>query len=137
MPLRQKKEKDSASKNDALTLLRLQQQLLQLTAATAALEDVQKLVHETALYNFTSAQDRRTLMRIRIEAQANTVEETVKQRSFYISAKKQLEYQFSLPKYRPRKSQVSRSGQAHARAPPPRLDQVANLLIGENAMTTV
>ena len=33
-----------------------------------------------------------------------------KSRSFYISTKKQLEHQFSLPKYRPRKSQVSRSG---------------------------
>ena len=87
MPRRQKKETDTAG-NDALTLLRLQQQVLQLTRAKAAL-DVQKLVHETALYNFTSAQDRRTLnaaqsclnsLRIRIEAQVNTVEETVKQR---------------------------------------------------------
>ena len=89
MPRPQKKETDSADNNDALTLLRLQQQVLQLTAAKAALDDVQKLVHETALYNFTSAQDRRTLstaqcclnsLRIRIEAQVNTVEETVKQR---------------------------------------------------------
>ena len=60
-----------------------------LTAAKAALEDVRKLVHEPALYNFTCAQVRRTLstaqscldsLRIRIEAQVNTVEETVKQR---------------------------------------------------------
>ena len=86
MPRRQKKETDSAGNNDALTLLRLQQQVLQLTTAKTALEDVQKLVHETALYNFTSAQDRRTLntaqcclnsLRIRVEAQVNTVEETV------------------------------------------------------------
>ena len=44
--------------------------------AKQCLEDIQKLVHETALYNFTSAQDRRTLstaqnclnsLRIRIE----------------------------------------------------------------------
>ena len=88
MPRRQKKEKDSACHNDALTLLRLQQQVIQLTTAKTALEDVQKLVHETALYNFTSAQDRRTLstaqscldsLRIRIEAQVDTIEETVKQ----------------------------------------------------------
>ena len=89
MPRRQKKGMDSTGDNDALTLLRLQQQVLQLTTAQTALEDIQKLVHETALYNFTSAQDRRTLntaqcclnsLRIRIEAQVNTVEETVKQR---------------------------------------------------------
>ena len=89
MPRRQKKETDLAGNNDALTLLRLQQQVLKLTTAKAALEDVQKLVHETALHNFTSAQDRRTLstaqscldsLRIGIEAQVNTVEETVKQR---------------------------------------------------------
>ena len=70
-------------------MLRLQQQVLQLTTAKTALEDIQKLVHETALYNFSSAQDRRTLstaqsclngLRIRIEAQVNTVEEIVKQR---------------------------------------------------------
>lgn len=94
MPRRQKKETDSAGNNDALTLLRLQQQVLQLTTAKTALEDVQKLVHETALYNFTSAQDRRTLntaqcclnsLRIRVEAQVNTVEETVKQRQVSLS----------------------------------------------------
>ena len=88
MPRRQKKETDVAGNNDALTLLRLQQHVLKLTAAKTALEDVQQLVHETALYTFTSAQDRRTLstvqkcldsLRIRIEAQANTVEEAVKQ----------------------------------------------------------
>ena len=80
--------------NDALTLLRLQQHVLQLTEANAALEDIQKLVHETALYNFTSEQDRRTLntaqcclnsLRIRVEAQVNTVEETVKQRQLSLS----------------------------------------------------
>ena len=63
--------------------------MLQLTTARATLDDVLKLVHETTLYNFTSAQDRRTLntaqscldsLRIRLEAHANTVEETVKQR---------------------------------------------------------
>ena len=89
MSRRQKKETDFVGNNDALTLLRLQQQVHKLTAAKTALEDVQKLVHETALYNFTCAQDRRTLstaqscldsLRIRIEAQVNTVEETVKQR---------------------------------------------------------
>ena len=88
MRRRQKKETDVAGNNDALTLLRLQQHVLKLTAAKTALEDVQQLVHETALYTFTSAQDRRTLstaqkcldsLRIRIEAQANTVEEAVKQ----------------------------------------------------------
>ena len=94
MPRRQKKETDSACNNDALTLLRLQQQVIQLTTAKTALEDIQKLVHETALYNFTSAQDRRTLntaqrclnsLRIRVEAQVNTVEETVKQRQVSLS----------------------------------------------------
>ena len=94
MPRRQKKGTDSAYNNDALTLLRLQQQVLQLTTAKTALEDVQKLVHETALYNFTSAQDRRTLstaqsclnsLRIRMEAQVNTVEEIVKQRQLSLS----------------------------------------------------
>ena len=89
MPRRQKKETDLAGSNDALTLLHLQQQVITLTTAKTALEDVQRLVHETALHNFTSAQDRRTLstaqscldsLRIRIEAQVNTVEETVKQR---------------------------------------------------------
>ena len=68
--------------------------MLKLTAAKAALEDIQTLVHETALYNFTSAQDRRTLytaqscldsLRIRIEAQVNTVEETVKQRQMSLA----------------------------------------------------
>ena len=49
-------------------------------SAKATLEDVQKLVHETALYNFTSAQYCLNSLRIRIEAQVNTVEETVKQR---------------------------------------------------------
>ena len=87
MSRRQKKVPALASNNDALTLLSLQQQVLQLTTAKAALDDVQKLVH--ALYNFTSAQDRRTLsttqscldsLHIRLEAHANTVEETVKQR---------------------------------------------------------
>ena len=72
---------------DGKKLLSLQQQVLQLTTAKATLDDVQKLVHETTLYNFTSAQDRRTLstaqscldsLRIRLEAHANTVEETVK-----------------------------------------------------------
>ena len=89
MPRRQKKAPVPTSSNDALTLLSLQQQVLQLTTAKATLDDVQKLVHETTLYNFTSAQDRRTLstaqscldsLRIRLEAHANTVEETVKQR---------------------------------------------------------
>ena len=90
MPRRQKKGTESTEdNNDALTLLRLQQHVLQLTTAKTALEDIQRLVHETALCNFTSAQDRRTLntaqsclnsLRIRFKAQVNTVEETVKQR---------------------------------------------------------
>ena len=78
-----------------LTLLRLQQHVLKLTEAKAALEDVQQLVHETALYTFTSAQDRRTLntahkcldsLRIRTEAQANTVEEAVKQNQMSLAS---------------------------------------------------
>ena len=94
MPRRQKKETDSAGNNDVLSLLRLQQQVIELTTAKAALEDVQKQVHETASYNFTSAQDRRRLhtvqcclnsLRIRVEAQVNTVEETVKQRQVSLS----------------------------------------------------
>ena len=89
MPRCQKKAPTPENSNDALTLLTLQQQVLQLTTARATLDDVLKLVHETTLYNFTSAQDRRTLntaqscldsLRIRLEAHANTVEETVKQR---------------------------------------------------------
>ena len=40
MPRRQKKETDLTNSNDALTLLRLQQQVLTLTTAKAALEDV-------------------------------------------------------------------------------------------------
>ena len=89
MPRRQKKAPTPENSNDALTLLILQQQVLQLTAASATLGDVLKLAHETTLYNFTSAQDRRTLntalscldsLRIRLEAHANTVEETVKQK---------------------------------------------------------
>ena len=95
MPRRQKKGTESTEDNDdALTLLRLQQHVLQLTTAKTALEDIQKLVHETSLYNFTSEQDRRTLstaqcclnsLRIRIEAQVNTIEETVKQRQLSLS----------------------------------------------------
>ena len=86
MPRRQKETPAPEISNDALTLLSLQQQVLQLTTARATLEDVLKLVHETTLSNFTSAQDRRTLnaaqdcldsLRIRLEAHANTVEETV------------------------------------------------------------
>ena len=52
---RQKKETDLAGSNDALTLLHLQQQVITLTTAKTALEDVQRQVHETALHNFTSA----------------------------------------------------------------------------------
>ena len=95
MPRRQtKRTEDTQDNNDALTLLRLQQHVLQLTTAKAALEDIQTLVHETTLYNFTSAQDRRTLntaqcclnsLRIRVEAQVNSVEEAVKQRQLSLS----------------------------------------------------
>ena len=90
MPCRQtKKTENTQDCNDALTLLRLQQHVLQLTTAKAALEDIQTLVHETTLSNFTSAQDRRTLntaqcclnsLRIRVEAHVNSVEEAVKRR---------------------------------------------------------
>ena len=95
MPRRQtKRTKTTEDKNDALTLLRLQQHVLKLTAAKAALEGVQTLVHETPLSNFTSAQDRRTLntaqcclksLRIRVEAHVNSVEEAVKQRQLSLS----------------------------------------------------
>ena len=89
-----KRTEDTQDNNDALTLLRLQQHVLQLTTAKAALENIPTLVHETTLYNFTSAQDRRTLntaqcclnsLRIRVEAQVNTVEEAVKQRQLSLS----------------------------------------------------
>ena len=89
MPRRQKEAPTPENSNEALALLTLQQQVLQLTAARATLADVLKLVHETTLYKFTSAQDRRTLstaqncldsLRIRLEAHANTVEDTVKQK---------------------------------------------------------
>ena len=88
MPRRQKAP-TPANSNEALTLLTLQQQVLQLTAARATLDEVLELVHETPLYNLTSAQDRRTLntaqscldsLRIRLEAYANTVEDTVRQK---------------------------------------------------------
>ena len=53
MPRRQMKRTETTEdKNDALTLLRLQQHVLKLTAAKAALEGVQTLVHETPLSNF-------------------------------------------------------------------------------------
>ena len=89
MPRRQKKAPAPENDNEALTLLTLQQQVLQLTEARATLANVVTLVRETPLHNFTSAQDRRTLstaqscldsLSIRLEAHANTVEETVKQK---------------------------------------------------------
>ena len=89
MPRRQKKAPTPDNDNEALTLLTLQQQVLQLTKARATLANVLTLVRETPLHNFTSAQDRRTLsaaqscldsLCIRLEAHANTVEETVKQK---------------------------------------------------------
>ena len=78
-----------AHRNEALTLLTLQQQVLQLTAARATLDEVLELVHKTPLCNLASAQDRRTLntaqscldsLRIRLEAHANSVEDTVRQK---------------------------------------------------------
>ena len=53
MPRHQKKAPTPENSNEALTLLTLQQQVLQLTAAGATLDNVLKLVHETTLYNFT------------------------------------------------------------------------------------
>ena len=88
MPRRQKAPTPAHS-SEALTLLTLQQQVLQLTAARATLDEVLELVHETPLCNLASAQDRRTLntaqsclesLRIRLEAHANTVEDTVRQK---------------------------------------------------------
>ena len=89
MPRRHKKAPTPGNNNEALTPLTLQQQVLQLTEARATLANVLTLVRETSLHDFTSAQDRRTLSRaqscldslsIRLEAHANTVEETVKQK---------------------------------------------------------
>ena len=89
MPRRQQKALVPEDDNEALTLLNLQKQVHQLTEARATLAKVMTLVRETPLHNFTSAQDRRTLstaqscldsLSIRLEAHANTVEETVKQR---------------------------------------------------------
>ena len=69
--------------------MNLQKQVHQITEARATLANVMTLVRETPLHNFTSAQDRRTLstaqscldsLSIRLEAYANTVEETVKQK---------------------------------------------------------
>ena len=89
MPRRQKKAPAPENDNEALTLLTLQQQVLQLTEARATLANVLSLVRETPLHNFTSAQDRRTLSTVQscldslcmgLEAHANTVEETVKQK---------------------------------------------------------
>ena len=88
-PTRRQKAPTPAHRNEALTLLTLQQQVLQLTAARATLDEVLELVHETPLHNLASAQDRRTLntaqscldsLRIRLEAHANTVEDTVRQK---------------------------------------------------------
>ena len=88
MPRRQKAPTPAHS-NEALTLLTLQQQVLQFTAARATLDEVLELVHETPLCNLASAQDRRTLntaqsclesLRIGLEAHANTVEDTVRQK---------------------------------------------------------
>ena len=86
---RRKKAPTPGNNNEALTLLTLQQQVLQLTEARATLANVLTLVRETPLHDFTSAQDRRTLstaqscldsLSIRLKAHANTVEETVKQK---------------------------------------------------------
>ena len=89
MPRRQKKAPAPENDNETLMLLTLQQPVLQLTEARATLANVLTLVRATPLHNFTSAQDRRTLstaqscldsLCIRLEAHANTVEETVKQK---------------------------------------------------------
>ena len=89
MPRRQKQAPTPVNDNEAVMLLTLQQQVLQLTEARATLANVLTLVRETPLHNFTSAQDRRTLstaqscldsLCIRLEAHANTVERTVKQK---------------------------------------------------------
>ena len=89
MPRRQKKTPAPEPDNEALALLNLQKQVHQITEARATLANVMTLVRETPVHNFTSAQDRRTLstaqscldsLSIRLEAHANTVEETVKQK---------------------------------------------------------
>ena len=99
MPRRQKAP-TPVNSNEALTLLILQQQVLQLTAARATLDEVLKLVHETPLYNLTSAQDRRTLniaqscldsLRIGLEAHANTVEDTVRQKQVSLVSRQRQE----------------------------------------------
>ena len=130
MPRRQKKAPTPENSNDALTLLTLQQQVLQLTTARPTLDDVLKLVHETTLYNFTSAQDRRTLntaqscldsLRIRLEAHANTVEETVKQRQVSLvlrQRQEQRKYQSCLQSCQPKGSLAYYSKRAPARASP-------------------
>ena len=61
MPRRHKKAPTPGNNNEALMLLTLQQQVLQLTEARATLANVLTLVRETPLHDFTSAQDRRTL----------------------------------------------------------------------------
>ena len=89
MPRRQRKAPAPEGDNEALALLTLQKQVRQIAKARATLANVLTLVQETPLHNFTSAQDRRTLsiaqncldsLNIRLEAHANTVEETVKQK---------------------------------------------------------
>ena len=89
MPRRQKKAPAPEDDNEASALLNLQKQVHQIAEARATLANVMTLVRETPLHNFTSPQDRRTLsiaqncldsLNIRLEAHANTVEETVKQK---------------------------------------------------------
>ena len=88
MPRRQKAPALSNS-NEALALLSLQQMVRQLAEARVTLDKVLELVHEPPLNKLTSAQDRRTLntaqfcldcIRIRLEAHANTMEDTVRQK---------------------------------------------------------
>ena len=89
MPRRPKKGVTPEDNKEALALLDLQKQEHQIAVARTALAEVLTLMHETSLYNFTSAQDRRTLsaaqncldsLSIRLAAHVNTVEETVKQK---------------------------------------------------------
>ena len=91
MPTKQtKKPEVTQGCNEALDLLLLQEYADKVTRTKTALEEIQAVLHgKTILANFTSAQDRRTLntahcclnsLRIRVEAQANSVEQSVKQR---------------------------------------------------------
>ena len=138
MPRRQKTP-TPAHRNEALTLLTLQQQVLQLAAAKAALAEVLELVHETPLRNLASAQDRRTLhtaqscldsLRIRLEAHANTVEDTVRQKqvSLVLRQRQEAAVARELPTDSSTKSKPGLLFQTSAGSGPTAVDEIGSVV---------